>query len=123
MIADDSREKILLLREMLTRAGWNGTVLQAMTTEEAKKIIDDNPDIAAAFIDFYIPSENGPAIIAYLRARCPKSRIALVSSGDSPENSALAQTAGAEIAISTSHEATKVERMILDLLHSWIQGT
>ena len=123
MIADDSRDKILLLRHMLTQAGWNGTVLQAMTTEEVKKMIDDNPEIAAAFIDFYIPSENGPAIIAYLRDRCPKSRIALVSSGDSPENSALARAAGAEVTICTSYEAEKVERTILDLLQLWISET
>lgn len=118
-IADDSMEKILFLRHMLTQAGWAGTVVTAMTTEEAKKLIDTNPDIAAAFIDYYIPTENGPSVIRYLKNACPAARIALVSSADNPRNTARAFDAGAEAAICTTRSLELVEQQILDLLQEW----
>ncbi len=120
LIADDSREKILFLRHMLQRATWKGNLLIAETTEEAKTLIDANPDISAAFIDYYIPSENGPAVIAYLRQKCPLSRIALVSSADNAENTARAKKAGAEAAVCTTHRSDVVEREVLALLETWM---
>lgn len=120
LIADDSREKILFLRHMLQRAKWNGNLVIAETTEQAKELIDAHPDISCAFIDYYIPSENGPAVIAYLREKCPQSRIALVSSADNTENTARAKKAGAEAAICTTHQSDVLEREILGLLHAWM---
>lgn len=120
LIADDSREKILFLRHMLKCAKWEGNLLIAETTEEAKALINANPDISAAFIDYYIPSENGPVVIAYLREKCPQSRIALVSSADNPENTARAKKAGAEAAICTTHQSDFVEREVLGLLEAWM---
>ena len=119
LIVDDSREKILFLRNMLKRAGWEGVVLEAMTTEEAKATIDAHREITAAFVDYYIPSENGPAVIAYLKEKNPQARIALVSSGDSTKNSEEAKRAGAESVICTSYQSDIVERTILKLLLVW----
>lgn len=120
LITDDSREKILFLQHMLKRAKWKGDLLIAETTEEAKALIDAHPDISAAFIDYYIPSENGPAVIAYLRQKRPQSRIALVSSADNVENTARAKKAGAEAAICTTHQSDFVEREVLSLLQAWM---
>lgn len=120
LIADDSCEKILLLRHMLKRAHWEGRLLIAETTEQAKILIDANSDIGAAFIDYYIPSENGPSVIAYLRDKCPQSRIALISSADNADNSARAIRAGAEAAVCTTHQSDVVEREILTLLEAWM---
>ena len=120
LIADDSRDKIVMLRHMLKRAQWKGDVLTAKTTDEAKELIDAHPDIAAAFIDYYIPSENGPAVIAFLKQRCPACRIALVSSADNADNAARAKAAGAEAAICTTHRSDFVEREILGLLEAWM---
>ena len=118
-IADDSMEKILFLRHMLTQAGWAGTVVTAMTTEKAKKLIDAHPDIVAAFIDYYIPSENGPSVIRYLKNACPAARIALVSSADNSDNNARAKAAGAEATICTTHRSDIVMKEVLDLLEYW----
>ncbi len=120
LIADDSREKILFLRHMLKCAKWTGNLLIAETIEEAKALIDVHPDISGAFIDYYIPSENGPAVIAYLRKKCPLSRIALVSSADNAENTARAKKAGAEAAVCTTHQSDFVEHEITGLLESWM---
>ncbi len=83
-------------------------------------LIDQHPDISAAFIDYYIPSENGPAIIRYLKVKNPQARIALVSSADSRKNSEEAKAAGAEAVICTSDQADEVESTILGLLKEWL---
>ncbi len=120
LIVDDSHEKILFLRAMLKRADWKGEILEAMTTEDAKAMIDAHPEISAAFVDYYIPSGNGPVIIAYLKAKNPQARIALVSSGDSAKNSEEAKTAGAETVICTGYESDVVEDQLLTLLREWM---
>jgi DNA-binding NarL/FixJ family response regulator len=120
LIVDDSHGKILFLRAMLKRAGWKGVIFEAMTTEEAKALIDAHPDIAGAFIDYYIPSENGPAVIAYLKAKNPQAHIALVSSGDNKKNAEEAKRAGAEEVICTSYQSDIVEDQLLDILVGWL---
>jgi two-component system, response regulator RegA len=119
LIADDSAGKIMMMQGMLFRKKWTGDVLKAATTDEAKKLIDENV-ITHAFIDYYIPSENGPAVIAYLKQKNPDARIALVSSADSVDNFEEAKRAGAEECICTSYEADEVERAFMNLLQEWI---
>lgn len=120
LIADDSPGKIQFLRSMLSRVDWKGEVLIAETTEEAVTLIDANPHIDAAFIDYYIPSQNGPAIIKYLKKKNPDAKIALVSSADSTKNGNEARAAGAEAVICTSYQSDQVEKAVLDLLHTWL---
>lgn len=119
-IADDSPEKMRFLHHMVKRAGWEGEILTAVTSEEAFDVIDAHPEIAAAFIDYYIPTQNGPAIIARLRTSCPDCRIALVTSGENPRNADRARSAGAEAAVCTSHPSDAVERALTDLLEAWM---
>lgn len=121
LIADDSPGKILLIEGMLFRHSWQGNVVIARTTEEAKRLIDAH-DVTHGLIDFYIPSENGPAIIAYLKQRHPASRVALVSSSDTSDNTDAAKKAGAEICICTSYPADEVERAFADLLGEWLEA-
>jgi CheY-like chemotaxis protein len=118
LIVDDSPHKVMVMQGMLHRHGWKGETLIASTTKEAKEMIDAQP-IDFAFIDYYIPSENGPAIIASVKAKNPTARIALVSSSDKHENCEEARAAGAEICICTSYEADEVERMFSDVLREW----
>lgn len=120
LIADDSHGKMMLLQGMLHRAGWTDTVLIAETTEEAETHIDTHPDIAFAFIDYYMPSANGPAVIARLKAANPASRIALVSSADNAENRDDAIAAGAEAFVCTSWPADEVEKGLMDVLREWL---
>lgn len=119
LIADDSEHKILLMNGMLNRKGWTGEILQAATTDDAKRLIDEH-DIGFALIDFYIPRENGPALIGYLKEKNPDARIALVSSSDSYENTEAARGAGAETCICTSHPADEVEQKFMELLEEWM---
>ncbi len=119
LIADDSPEKMNFLLEMLKRAKWQGTVLTATTSEEAIEKLSQSTDIAAAFIDYYIPSSNGPTIIRSLKEKYPYARVALVSSADNKSNTAQAIAAGAEMSICTSWPADEVERSILATLDAW----
>lgn len=119
LIADDSPVKTQLLKAMLKKMGWPIDTLTATTTEQAMKVIDDHRDIAFALVDYYIPTQNGPAIIQRLRREHPKCRIALVSSSDSAENKDEAMSLGAESFVCTSWEADRVERELTGLLQTW----
>jgi len=119
LIADDSPVKTQLLRSILKKTSWQIPVLVASSTEQAMSLIDEHRDISFAFVDYYIPSENGPAIIGYLKTEHPKCRIALVSSSDNTENRAEAQEKGAEAFICTSWAPDRTEKALLDLIKSW----
>lgn len=120
-IADDSREKIIMLRHFLKVAGWTGEVLTAMTCAEAYDVIAKHADIAYAFVDYYIPADNGPSIIRRLKAAYPSCRIALASSAESERNAAEARAAGAEEVLCTSHRSDLVESRFRELLADWLQ--
>ncbi len=119
LIADDSEAKMMLLTLMLRKAKWEGTMYKAYSTDEAKKMIDDHPDIAFAFIDYYMHREFGPAVIRYLKSKNPAARIALVSSSDKQSNCEEAKAAGAETCICTTYQMDEVERRLMDILVEW----
>ena len=121
LIADDSPRKTQMLRTFLTHAGWTGEVLTAATTEEAIDLIDSH-SIEYAFVDYFIPSRNGPTVIAHLKSLPPPARIALVSSTDSRNNTDEALRAGAETFVCTSWESDRVERTLLALLEEWMRA-
>lgn len=91
--------------------------MEAATTEAAIALLPTLPDLEVAFIDYYIPSAYGPAIIAAVRAAFPQAKIALVSSADNAENAAEAKTAGADAVVCTSR-GDAFERLA-DLLTEW----
>lgn len=90
----------------------------AATTEDAARIIEEE-GVTHALVDYYMPSENGPAVIARLRGKNPEARIALVSSADDTDNRDEAMKAGAEAFICTSWPADEVESALLGLLAEW----
>ncbi len=117
LIADDSDNKTLMLRGVLHAVGWKGTILTAETSEEAIAAITGADHLDAAFIDYYIPSHNGPAIIRHLRAKFPHCKIALVSSADNAKNAAEAKAAGADAIICSTH--VRSEERLKDLVTEW----
>jgi CheY-like chemotaxis protein len=117
LIADDNPGKLMMLRGILHMAGWKGEVLTADSTEEAIEQIDKVPAIDAAFIDYYMPSENGPAVIRHLRMKFPEAKIALVSSADNKENAKKAREAGADTVLCTS--LVDSEEHIKETLRRW----
>lgn len=117
LIADDSPGKLATLRGLLHASGWKGEVVTADTTESAMQKVDEAQRIDAAFIDYYIPSANGPAIIRHLRAKFPHAKIALASSADNPENAQKARDAGANAVLCTTLPDS--DQRILNLLHEW----
>src|SRR5437868_243305 len=119
LIADDSEGKTAMLLAMLKKADWSGEILIAKTSEEAIRLIDENPEIDFGLIDYYIPSNNGPFIIKELKKKNPNARIALVTSADNPANYKEAESAGAETCICTTSQEDEVEWRIMDLLHDW----
>lgn len=116
LIADDSPHKIDLMRMMLQKAHWAGDIVIAHTSKEAFDLIAKH-DIAHAFVDYYIPSKNGPAIIRELKETHPTARIALVSSSDNKSNFDEATAAGAESCICTTYQSDEVERGFMELLN------
>lgn len=118
LIADDSDGKVMMLEVLLKKSGFEGKVVRARTTEEAKKLIDKEKP-SAAFVDYEMPTEEGPAVIAYLREKVPESKIAMVSSCNLEEYQNDAAEAGADKYICSSFEADLVEKTVLDLLLEW----
>jgi CheY-like chemotaxis protein len=116
LVADDSAGKRAFLVRAVERA-LEVDILTAKTTEEAIALIEHHVEIAAAFIDYEIPSENGPAIIAHLRRHCPRCRIALVSAEAAYEGEA--KRCGAEAFVCTSWPLDRVERALTELLSVW----
>ncbi len=121
LLADDSPQKILLMRHFLKKANWDGPILTAETTEDAIRLIDEHTEIGCAFVDYYMPSKNGPAVIQYLRNMNPQAKIALVSSSDKKANEEEALCAGADTCICTGYQSDHVERTMLEVLAGWQQ--
>lgn len=119
LLADDSPAKTQMLQLMLKHARWPGEVLVATTTEEAMDLIKTQ-DIGFGLIDYYIPTERGPAIIRALKAKNPSARIALVSSSNRAENTTEAMEAGAEAFVCTSDPSNEVAAALEALLQEWM---
>ena len=120
LIADDSPGKRTFLRSILKHALWDGDIVEATTTEEASALIDAHPKIAAAFIDYEIPTQNGPAIIRTLRLVNPRSHIALVTATDSKRYEKDAREAGADAFVCSTWPGDRVVKTLLDLLTEWM---
>lgn len=118
-IADDSQGKRGMLSFLVRKYMPDAHLLIATTTEEAIDVIDAHPDIAFAFIDYEIPSKNGPFVIAYLKKKNPRAHIALVTSADSDDYRQNARRAGSEAFVCTSHPEDQVLRELSDLLVQW----
>lgn len=119
LIADDSDAKQLMLEGFVRHNHWKVALLHAMTTEEAKKLIDEHPDITFAFVDYEMPTENGPAVIQYLKAKNPQAHIALISASDSDRYVSDAKAAGAETCICTTNTENVVFQEMGGLIEEW----
>ena len=118
LIADDSDAKALWLEAMVKKSGFADTVIRARTTDEAKALIDEHhPE--AAFIDYEMPSEDGPAVIAYLREHNTSAKIAMASSSNSQHYQEDATKAGADAYICTSFEEEDVVEKVMNTLTEW----
>ena len=118
LIADDSEAKRDLLKRIVLR-NMDVEVLTAETTEQADALILEHVEFAAAFIDYEIPSENGPAIIRHLKKHNSGCLIALVTSTDSARYKEDAKREGADAFISTAWPLDKVETELNMLLAGW----
>lgn len=119
LIADDSPQKIMMLTHFLKQVKWEGHIFTAETTDDAIALIDEHPDIRFGLIDYYMPTENGPAVIHHLKSTNPSARIALVSSSDNKSNYDEAMAAGAETCICTTYQSDVVEKTLMELLEEW----
>lgn len=122
LIADDSDGKAMMLEILIKKSNISTTIVRAKTTDDAKKIIDTTK-ISYAFIDYNMPSENGPAVIAYLRKGQPTALIAMASSGNSAQYRADAAQAGADAYICTSFREEEVTSSVFALLENWEKKT
>jgi DNA-binding NarL/FixJ family response regulator len=118
LIADDSSAKRDFLRRFVQKQ-LDVQILFASCTEQTKNIVNEHIEIAAAFIDYEMPSEQGPAVIAYLKERNPNCHIALVTSADSAEYKRDAEEAGADEFICTGWELNRVEETLNTVLAKW----
>lgn len=118
LIADDSPEKIDYLLKAIHATEWDIEVVTALTTEDAYEIMRKRR-VDFAFIDYYIPNDNGPHLIERLKNRNGDARVALVSSSKKPSNLQEAMDAGAETTICVSDPAHVVAAQLADLLERW----
>lgn len=118
LIADDSDGKIMMLKALLHKAHAKDDIVVAHTTEEAARLIDAHAP-TMAFIDYEMPSEQGPAVIAHLRTAVPEAKIAMVSSCNLDAYREDAFAAGADAYVCSSFAADDVERNILGILEEW----
>ena len=118
LIADDSASKRAWLIELFERVDTDWSLVVASNTDEAKQMID-NHEIQAAWIDYEMPSERGPAVMSHLRQRNPHALIACVSSGSSQHYRDSARQAGANTYVCTSHESDGVDLELTNLLVEW----
>ncbi len=105
-----------MLRAVATES-WRGEVHEAVTTAEAIALLPKLPDLAAAFVDYYIPALNGPVVIRAVRTAFPHAKIALVSSADNHANANEARSAGADAVVCSSLPGA--ETRLADLLTEW----
>ncbi len=119
LIADDSPEKIDYLLKAIHATEWDIEVVTALTTEDAYDIMRKRR-VDFAFIDYYIPNDNGPHMIARLKNRNPEAKIALVSSSKKESNLKEALEAGADATICTSDPAHVVTAQLDRLLREWM---
>jgi len=82
LIIDDDQRTREAMGEILTRAGYQVTVLASGDGLEAQL---DRHEFAAAIIDFNLPERNGLEIADSIRRRRPACRIILISSEYRPE--------------------------------------
>ena len=118
LIADDSPEKIDFLLKSIHAAEWDIELATALTTEQAYDIMKKRR-VDFAFMDYYIPQDNGPHMIERLKNRNWDARVALVSSSKKPSNIKEAMDAGAEATICTSDPAHVVAAQLSALLADW----
>lgn len=118
LIADDSDAKAMWLEAIVKKSKIAENVLRTRTTDEAKALIDREA-VDFAFIDYEMPTEDGPAVIAYLREKQPNTRIALVSSSNSEARQEKATEAGSEAYICTSFQEDIVVSNLQNLLEEW----
>ncbi len=118
LIADDSPVKTDMLLKAIHASEWDIEIAVALTTEQAYEIMRKRR-VDFAFMDYYIPNDNGPHMIQRLKNRNADARIALVSSSKKPSNVKEAMDAGAETTICTSDPAHVVAQQLSDLLESW----
>lgn len=118
LIADDTPVKIDFLRRFVERM-LDCEILTAATTDEAKELINEHVEIACAFVDYEMPSENGPAVIEALVQRNPNCLVALTSTSDARSYQRNALDAGAQTCICTSHALDEVEEDINMTLAQW----
>lgn len=119
LIVDDSIPKTYFLKSLIKKANFPAEMLIASTTTAGKKLIDENPDIAFAFIDYEMPEENGPSVIKYLKAKNPNARIALVTAYGSEKYHDDGTAAGAEEFVCTTWAEDDVARKIAEILDAW----
>ncbi len=118
LLADDSDIKRMFLRRFITR-NMDVELLEATTTEEAIELINQHVEIGAGFIDYEIPTQDGPAIVKALLERNPKALVAVVGASDRPDYQRKSKEAGAQRYICTSHHMDEVERDLNGILAEW----
>ncbi len=121
LIADDSPVKTDMLLKAIHAEEWDIEIAAAGTTKQAYEVMKKRR-VDFAFIDYYIPDDNGPRVIERLKMRNKKARIALVSSSKKPSNFAEATAAGAEICICVSDPAHIVAEQLSSLLRDWMMS-
>lgn len=116
LVVDDEEFILELARETLVSAGYQ--VVTAKDGFEALSMYDQRKhDLHAVITDLMMPNLDGVATIRELKARGAGIPI-IAASGASGDRAAEAIKAGAEVFLSKPFTATKLCRVLKDVLHS-----
>jgi DNA-binding response OmpR family regulator len=93
LVVDDDPYTRSALHTLFTRRGWH--VLLADTVTEGMTLLDPAP--CCAILDLNLPDGGGEAILRVIRARCPKTRVAVCSGADDPMRLEVVRGLGPEL--------------------------
>lgn len=118
LLADDFAPKRSFLQSFIEKQ-LDVELLLATTSEEAFERIHEHMEITFAFIDYEIPTQNGPSIIKELTKQHPNCKVALVTASPGETYKQNALDAGATGYICTTWPLDQTESAITHLLDQW----
>ena len=112
LVVDDDEETVTLLREILSKEGYNvDTAADGKTALD--RINSRSPDLVIS--DIHMPDLDGMGLLAELRVRHPDVPVILMTAYSTPEIAQGALNLGAVTVISKPFEMSDMTRLVVQV--------